>query len=133
MAVKKLVGAAAVIGDEKGRVLLLKHTYGKLHWDLPGGGAEANESAAETALREVREETGLEVVVERMVDQVYYAPAEDMHHFVFVCRRVDEAADLVLQPEEISDYGYFATDDLPRPISDFTIRRIHDALGMTPG
>lgn len=55
MAVKKLVGAAALILDQAGRVLLLKHTYGKLHWDLPGGGAEANESAAETALREVRE------------------------------------------------------------------------------
>src|SRR5688500_810850 len=36
----KKLGAAAVILDTLGRVLLVKHTYGPLNWELPGGGAE---------------------------------------------------------------------------------------------
>lgn len=124
---KKPIGAAAVIFDAQGRVLLVKHTYGKLNWDLPGGAAEAAESAAETALREVREETGLHAVVERMVGQVYYDRRYDMHHFVFVCRT---AGAPVVNSPEISEWGYWPVDQLPRPISDFTVRRIQAAAGL---
>jgi len=124
--VAKPIGAAAVIIDD-GRVLLVKHTYGRLNWELPGGVAEANESAEETAVREVREETGLRVRVERFAG-VYYERAADMHHFVFVCRRLDGSQ--AAQPDrvEISACGYWPPDDLPRPISDFTMRRVRDAL-----
>ena len=123
----KRIGAAALIVDDGGRVLLVKHTYGRLNWELPGGGAEADESAEETALREVREETGLRVVVERL-GGVYYEREVDMHHFVFVCRLEGAEAP---RPDraEIAECGYWPPDALPRPISDFTVRRIHDALG----
>lgn len=127
--VGKLLGAAAIIRDAEGRVLLVKHTYGKLNWDLPGGAVEADESVEGTAVREVVEETGLDVVVERMVDRLYYDPQNDMHHFVFICRPMDGQACPVANSPEISEWGYFALGELPRPISDFTVRRIQDALG----
>jgi 8-oxo-dGTP diphosphatase len=121
------LGSAAVILDEAGRVLLVHHSYGRLNWELPGGGSELGESAVETAIREVREETGLEVAAERMTG-IYYDPRDDMHHFVFACRLADPAA--VPEPDhgEITELGYFSAEALPRPISDFTIRRIADAL-----
>lgn len=122
---RKPIGAAAAIFDDQGRILLVRHTYGKLNWDLPGGAAEATESAAETALREVQEETGLHAVVERMVGQVYYDRRYDMHHFVFVCRATGEP---VVNSPEISQWGYWPVDQLPRPISDFTARRIRAAV-----
>jgi 8-oxo-dGTP diphosphatase len=121
------LGAAAVILDGEGHVLLAKHTYGKLNWELPGGGSEPDESVLETALREVREETGLDVVAERLTG-IYFEPVDDMHHFVFLCRERDEAATPRLDLSEISAVGYWAPDSLPRSISDFTIRRIQDAL-----
>jgi 8-oxo-dGTP pyrophosphatase MutT (NUDIX family) len=126
----KSIGAAAVITDEGGRVLLVKHTYGRLNWELPGGGAEANESAAETAVREVREETGLHVVVERLAG-VYYEREADMHHFVFVCRPLGLSATPRPDRVEISECTYWPPDALPRPMSDFTIRRVRDALAET--
>jgi 8-oxo-dGTP diphosphatase len=46
-------GSAAVILNDAGHVLLVKHTYGRLNWELPGGGAEPNESMMATAVREV--------------------------------------------------------------------------------
>jgi 8-oxo-dGTP pyrophosphatase MutT (NUDIX family) len=121
------MGAAAVIVDEKGYVLLVKHTYGRLNWELPGGGTEPGESAEETVLREVWEETGLRVRAERL-SGVYYEPHADMHHFVFICRHEDESAAIRPDRVEISECGYWSPDALPRPISDFTVRRIHDAM-----
>ncbi|OMF36882.1 hypothetical protein BK133_08150 [Paenibacillus sp. FSL H8-0548] len=47
---KKLVGAAAIIMDSEGRILLVKHSYGKYNWELPSGLSEQNESAEVTHL-----------------------------------------------------------------------------------
>ncbi|HYF80433.1 MAG TPA: NUDIX domain-containing protein [Symbiobacteriaceae bacterium] len=127
---KKFIGAAAVILDTAGRVLLVKHTYGKLNWELPGGAAEEKESLAGTAIREVLEETGLAVAVERMVGRIYYDPNYDMHHFVFCCRLVTDTAGAGADSPEISEWGHFPIDALPRPISDFTVRRIQDAIAQ---
>ena len=122
----KILGAAAYITDGLGRVLLVKHTYGMLNWELPGGRAEANETTSETAIREVWEETGLRVEAVRMTG-LYYDPGNDSHHFVFVCRQLEDGE---AQPDaqEISECGYFPVDALPRPISNFTLRRVHDAV-----
>ncbi len=75
------VGASAVIVDHRGQVLLVKHTYGRHTWELPGGHTDPDESAAQTAPREVHEETGLRVQIERLAG-IYYEPEVDMHHFV---------------------------------------------------
>jgi len=58
----KGIVAAAVIVDADWRVLLVKHSYGRLNWEVPGGAAEPDETPMDTALREVLEETGLTVV-----------------------------------------------------------------------
>lgn len=130
MALKRL-GAAAVILNADGHVLLVKHTYGRLNWELPGGHAEADESIIATAVREVREETGLHVRAVH-TSGTYYDPEHDMHHFVFRCQPDDPSALPQPDADEISACAYWAPDALPRPISDFTIRRITDAIG-TPG
>jgi NUDIX domain len=44
------IGAAAVIVNDEGGVLLVKQTYGRLNWELPGGAGEAGESPDETVL-----------------------------------------------------------------------------------
>ena len=130
------LGAASVIVDPAHHVLLVRHTYGQLNWELPGGAAEARESAEETARREAREEVGVDIVIERFVG-VYWEPAwrdgQGAHHFVFRARLSDgAAAPAVRDRSEISECAWFATDALPRPISDFTVRRIADALADRP-
>ncbi len=124
------VGVAAVITDAEGRVLLVRHTYGRLNWELPGGASEPGESIVETALRELREETGLAARAERLTG-IYYRSENDSHHFVFRCS-VEGGAAPVPSSDEISDCGYWPADELPRPISDFTVRRIRNALSDEP-
>jgi ADP-ribose pyrophosphatase YjhB (NUDIX family) len=52
----------AVVRDEQGRLLMIHRTDNDL-WALPGGGHEIGEFIADTVVREVREETGIEVEV----------------------------------------------------------------------
>nr|WP_082112425.1 NUDIX domain-containing protein [Paenibacillus sp. DMB20] len=58
---KIIVTAGAIIRDNQGRILLQKRSdYG--NWGLPGGGMEPGETIEATMIREVLEETGLEVL-----------------------------------------------------------------------
>lgn len=60
------VGAEAAIFDREGRILLVRRSDDGL-WCLPCGWVEANESPEEAAIREAREETGLEVKARQLV------------------------------------------------------------------
>jgi ADP-ribose pyrophosphatase YjhB (NUDIX family) len=127
------MGAACAIFRDDGHVLLVRHTYGHYNWELPGGRSEHGESPEETALRELREETGVEGEIERLTG-VYYEPTHKLGpflHFVFRCRQVDSTVPAP-SSTEISEAAYWPIDDLPRPISDFTDRRIADALSGGP-
>jgi 8-oxo-dGTP pyrophosphatase MutT (NUDIX family) len=107
------VGAAAAIFDKRGQVLLVKHTYGRLNWELPGGGAEGLESLTATAIREVEEETGLLVAAERLSGIYEEAQNDGMLHFVFLCRAIDEDAHARLASSEISACAYWSPDEPP--------------------
>lgn len=127
---QKKLGAAAIILNGAGHVLLVKQSYGRLNWEIPGGGAEIGESIVETVLREVREETGLLVEAQRTTG-VYYEPTLDFLHFVLLCRRLNENTKFC-PDSEVTECAYWPPDALPRPISDFTIRRIEEALSGEP-
>ncbi|MFJ3781075.1 NUDIX hydrolase [Streptomyces sp. NPDC090093] len=55
-----------VVRDDEGRLLLIHKTDNGL-WALPGGGHDIGERIGDTAVREVREETGIEVEVDNIV------------------------------------------------------------------
>ncbi|MER5719700.1 NUDIX domain-containing protein [Streptomyces sp. NPDC002132] len=56
----------AVVRDDAGRLLLIHKTDNDL-WALPGGGHDIGERIADTVVREVREETGIDVEVDAIV------------------------------------------------------------------
>ena len=56
----KTVSFGVLIFNEQGQ-LLMAHATGQKHWDIPKGGAEPGESARTAAIREVREETGIDL------------------------------------------------------------------------
>ncbi|OPF79340.1 DNA mismatch repair protein MutT [Streptomyces antioxidans] len=61
-----VVAASAVVTDEEGRILLQRHRDSGL-WALPGGGMEMSDSLPGAAVREVKEETGLDVEITGLV------------------------------------------------------------------
>jgi len=121
----RLIGAAAAVFDEADQVLLVRHTYGRFNWELPGGASEPGETLAETAVRELEEETGL-VGQARSLVGVYYKQEDDSHHVVFRC---DVPDGMIATPrsDEISACSFWPQLQLPRPMSDFTSLRIEHA------
>jgi 8-oxo-dGTP pyrophosphatase MutT (NUDIX family) len=82
---------SAVIFDRRGRLLLQQRSDGG-QWGLPGGSVEIGESVHDAVIREVREETGLQVTVLRLVGvysepalQVVRYPDGNVWHYVSVC------------------------------------------------
>ena len=57
-------------------ILLVRQSYGKRYWSLPGGVVEAGESLDQAAIREVKEETGLDIEIRRVVG-LYSKPDEE--------------------------------------------------------
>jgi len=116
------IGAFATIWDPAGRALLL-HRPDMDAWNLPGGRVEAGESPWEACIREVREETGLIVRVERLTG-VYAKPHKDEIVLNFDCvitggrlRSTDEA----------DAARYFPLDALPDTLLVRQRERILDA------
>ena len=116
------VGVYALIFDDE-RVLLA-HRRDIDWWNLPGGGMEIGETVEETICREVREETGLEVQVERLVG-VYSKPQKQEVVLTFRCKVIGGGLQAT---EESRACGYFSPAALPSNTLPKHRERINDAL-----
>ena len=109
------VGATAVVVDGEGRVLTMRRRGGG--WCLPGGNADPGEGPEETVVREVREETGLDVEPVELVDAYELPPGTgyDPHGavtLVYRCERVGGELELSREgealdwrrPDEVDDW-----------------------------
>ncbi len=117
-----LVVAQAVIRGEQGLLLAVR---GDLRgWELPGGTVEAGESGEQAVCREVWEETGLEVEVERFVGD-YRRTGFRPHTAKVYCCRVLRGA---LQPSlETPELCWFPEDQLPATLFPWFEDPIRDA------
>ncbi len=130
--------AGALLRDDEGRILILKPTY-KSGWTVPGGQLEEDgESPWEGCRREVREETGLDVVSGRLACVDFLRPRPGRPggiRFLFDCGVVDVDGDrrggLVLQVEEISEARWAPPDEALRLLSGPVGRRVARALAAT--
>ena len=125
---KFLVGVLAVIFDEEGRVLLLRHTYRPDYpWGLPGGWLKTGEGAAEGIERELLEETGFVVraVQPLLVGGDSLRPRLDL---VFLC----EYEGGTFRPSaEVSEAHFLDPGDLPADMEPYLRTIVALALPTT--
>lgn len=62
-----LVGVTGIVFNDKNQVLLVKHTYRQIEWSLPGGYLKAKEHPTEGLEREILEETGFTVSIDKLL------------------------------------------------------------------
>ena len=107
--------ASAVVADSDGRIVLARRRDNQL-WTIPGGAMEPGETIVQTAMREVKEETGIEVEVVSLVGiysdphhVVEYADGEVRQQFsvCFACRPTGALGD---RDDEMSEVGFFPPD-----------------------
>lgn len=102
-------GVSALVFDEHGRILLLKHTYRKFEWGIPSGGLEYKEQPTDAMVREFHEETGMKIEIEKLLR---VSSAREFPHLsiVYLCKITGGE----FKPShEISEMKYFDPSDLP--------------------
>ena len=111
------LGASAIIFNDEGKFLLTKRADNG-EWCLPGGAVEAGESVAEACIREVFEETGLNVRVKRLVgvyshpDQLVIYKDGNKAFIVALHFEADILGGELGLSDETTDFGFFALDEI---------------------
>lgn len=94
-----------ILNDEREVLLLRQYQDGKDIWLVPGGAVETNENSAEAAVREVKEETGLDVEIEKLIWHVEEVSEKRGQRFVnfFLARVTGGDLHLGEDPERRDD------------------------------
>ncbi|MFE5810172.1 NUDIX domain-containing protein [Streptomyces sp. NPDC056491] len=119
---KFMVGVTGVVRNEAGQVLLLKHRLWPVdrQWGLPTGYAIKGEEFPLTVVREVREETGLDVAPGRLVQVIsgYKLRVEVAYEALHV------GGTLKIDSFEILEAQWFSPDSLPAGTSEAHVQLI---------
>lgn len=122
------VGAFTVVRDDDGGVLWVKRRDYDV-WNLPGGRSERGEAPWETAVRETKEETGLDVELSDLTG-VYVKPQSDGLILTFTAR---VAAGRLVPNEEAAAFAYFMPGEEPANAMPKQVARAADATGARLG
>lgn len=103
---EKEKSCGAIIYNEENKVLIVKHNAG--HWDFPKGHMEKDENEYQTAIREVKEETNIDIELYKDCRYViHYSPKENVDKTVVFFLAKNKSKDLVKQDCEIQNIGWF--------------------------
>ncbi len=112
------VAVGAVVGNDKGEILLVQRSDSGV-WLYPTGWADVGYSAPEVVVKEVKEETGIEVEVVKLIAVLDGMRAGmgriPFYSLVFLCQQT--GGELQAHPLECADVGWFARDALPFPMA----------------
>ena len=124
-------GVKVMLFNEAGQLLLIRNSYGDRNlFLLPGGGISGGESAAQAAVREVREELGLDIGTVEAV-ATYISTAEGKRDTIHLFRATTHS-EAKIDGWEVMEARFFPLDDLPKQVSPATRRRIEELTGRRP-
>lgn len=115
------IGVFAIIFDDNDRILFCHRTDYDL-WNLPGGRLKKGEDPWEGIIREVKEETGFDVKVEKITG-IYSKPRENDLVIQFICKITGGKIKINSEADKIK---YFAFKNIPRNTVPKHIERIKD-------
>jgi 8-oxo-dGTP diphosphatase len=122
--VKKYTGktSTAIISYPNNKILLIKRNTipFKGYWALPGGRMDPGENIEQTVVREVKEETGLDVtIVHKVGEYVEKGVKDDIEYEYYpTCFVVKPTGgEIKKQESEIQEIKLFSLNDLPKPLA----------------
>ena len=105
------------LADRPGTVVLIERANPPLGWALPGGFVDRGEWVADAAIREAKEETGLDVELGELF-HVYSDPARDQRQHTMSTVFLGRAAGAPTGSDDAARAGVFALDALPPLVFD---------------
>ncbi len=133
-----VVATSAYVEDNQGRVLLIRRADNGL-WALPGGGMEPGETVSGCAIREVREETGIEIEVAGLVGifsnprHVVAYPDGEVRQAFSICLRAQAIDGTIRISDESIQVDWIPRDQIPQLDMHPEIRRrIERAIADEP-
>jgi len=118
------VGVGALVFNKHGELLLLQRGPEAKNergcWHLPGGAVDFGETLAQALMREVEEELGVDIVLQRQLTAVdHFIPADGQHWVTngFVAKIAPKQKPRIMEPHKHVALGWFKLDDLPSPLS----------------
>ena len=126
---RPLVGVGVLV-KMKDKVLLVKRRYepDKGLWALPGGLINLGETARNAAIREVYEETGIKISINRLIDVTDKIVLDEngkiRFHFVIIDYEGVPEGGAIRVSHEVEDVGWFGEDELKRMELSETTREL---------
>lgn len=106
---------ADTIIESEGKIVLVHRKYEPIGWALPGGFVEAGETVAQAAVREAKEETGLDVRLTALL-HVYSDPSRDKRRPTLSVVFTATANGEPVGGDDAAEARWFPLDALPSPI-----------------
>ena len=126
------IGVRCIIHDDAGSVMLVRHTYVS-GWHLPGGGVNVGETCEAAVIREVAEESNMEITGKLVLFGVYLnslVSARD-HVMLYISDSWNYKEGLSSSRLEIAESHMFKLTELPISIDPSTRKRLDEWRGVT--
>jgi 8-oxo-dGTP diphosphatase len=125
--------ATAVIPNPPDKIILIKRSTPPFvgYWALPGGRVDRGETVEQTIVREVKEETGLDITVVSKIGEYHEQGVQggfeyDYYPACFLVKRV--GGEIKRQESEIEEIKLFSVNDIPATLAFEHARMIQDYL-----
>ncbi len=105
-----------LVEDAAGRVLLVLRRNPPSGWAIPGGFVDYGETLEAAAVREIREETGLDVALTAQF-HTYSDPARDPRHHTVTTIFLGRAEGVPVAGDDALEARFFSPDALPEPLA----------------
>lgn len=130
-------GVAVIIFNEENQVLLQKRADVGL-WGIPSGHIEIGETVSEAAIREVKEETNLDIRIKKLIgvysdvnSQIFTYPNGKIVHFITSCFLAEiTGGELRCNSDESLEIKFFGQEDLPKNLLKMHPKWLEDALAQ---
>ena len=120
------LGVRALVQDEVGRVLLVRHSYTP-GWYFPGGGVSSGETTLDGIRRELDEEAGILLKDAPSLIGLYANFREfRSDHVAFYLVKAGQYDRVERKSMEIAEYDFFAIDELPEGVTPSTRARLEE-------